>query len=209
MEQDEGGWNLHAYGKQLSLGRTIEYGQIDGFLANGDVVVTVDGRTRAADLVAGTFQDLPDAAAVVTSPTVRLTATAGEDGTWTARGAGGSTQWTLDWAGVSSFSPDGRYVALAGDRQHRIPGSADWDSDHATSTLWIRTAADLLPVAAYTAPRGGYFWSWTWDGDALLATVFADGKWTLVRLSGSGYTVGRGTTTPGRGEQPAYVFAAE
>ncbi|MFI2708295.1 hypothetical protein ACH5WX_12205, partial [Nocardioides sp. CER28] len=121
----------------------------------------------------------------------------------------GSTHWTLDWAGVNSFSPDGRYVALVGDRQHRITGSADWDSEHATSTLWIRTAADLLPVAAFTAPEGGYFWSWTWDGDQLLATVFVKGQWSLVRLSADGVTVVRGTTKPGRGEEPAYVFGAE
>jgi hypothetical protein len=209
MEQDPDGWNLHAYGKQVSLGRAVEYGRIDGFLSNGDVVVTVDGRTRVADPLAGTVEDLPGAAAVVTSPTVRLTVTAGDDGTWVARGADGAAQWSLDWAGVSSFSPDGRYVALVGDPQQRIPASADWDSDHATSTLWIRTAADLLPVAAFTAPEGGYFGAWTWDGDTLLADVFLHGRWTLVRLSEDGYSVARGTTKPGGSEQPAYVFAAQ
>lgn len=211
MEDEPGGWTLHAYGHQVSLGRTIEYGQIDGFLPNGDVVVSLDGRTRAIDLLTGTSTDLPDALAVVTSPTVRLTATAGEDGTWTARDGDGATQWSLDWAGVSSFSPNGRYVALAGDPQQRIPGSTDWDSEHATSTLWIRTAADLLPEAAFVAPDNAYFSSWTWDGDELLATLFSrdTGEWSLVRLSPDGFRVGRGTSQPGDGEQPAYVFAAQ
>jgi hypothetical protein len=209
MEEDSDGWTLSAYGSRVSLGRSVEYGQIDGFLANGDVVDTLDGRTRAADVVAGTFTDLPDASAVVTSPTVRLTATAGEDGTWTARDGTGSTHWSLDWAGVSSFSPDGRHVVLSGDPQQRIQGSTDWDSGYATSTLWIRTAADLLPEAAFVAPQGGYFWGWTWDGDTLVTNLFLDGRWTLVRLATDGFTVGPGTTTPGRTEQPAYVFATQ
>jgi hypothetical protein len=212
LSQQAGRWWLRASGmglsKQVSLDRSVEWAAIDGIRPDGRVVVQVDGATKVADTFTGQVSDLPDAAAAVPSSVLPLTAIAGQDGTWTARREDGTTQWSLDWAGVSSFSPDGRYVALAGDPRHRIGGSVDWDSDHATGTLWIRTAADLLPVAAFTAPEGGYFWSWTWDGDELLATVYVKdtGEWSLVRLSSDGFTVGRGTAQPGRGEQPAYVF---
>lgn len=63
-------------------------------------------------------------------------------------------------------------------------------------------------MAAFVAPDAGYFWSWTWDGDDLLATVYLKGEWSLVRLSHDGFTVGRATAQPGGGEAPAYVFGA-
>lgn len=208
LTQTTGQWTLTVGQDHVSLGRTVEFAAIKGFTPKGEVVLEVDGTLRVADAYNGTVTDIAGAIAAVPSSAYPLTAIGREDGTWVARRGDGSTQWSLDWAGVNSFSPDGRYVALVGDPQHRIAGSADWDSEHATSTIWVRTAADLLPVAAFVAPDGGYFWSWTWDGDDLLATVFLKGQWSLVRLSSDGFTVGRATAQPGGGEAPAYVFGA-
>ncbi|GAA1966129.1 hypothetical protein GCM10009798_28100 [Nocardioides panacihumi] len=208
LTQAQGHWTLTVGQDQVSLGRTIEWAAIKGFTPKREVVLDIDGAARLADAYNGIVTDLPGAATAVPSSAYPLTAIGREDGTWVAQREDGTTQWGLDWAGVNSFSPDGRYVALVGDPQHRIAGSADWDSEHATSTIWVRTAADLLPVAAFVAPDGGYFWSWTWDGDDLLATVFLKGQWSLVRLSPDGFTVGRATAQPGGGEAPAYVFGA-
>jgi hypothetical protein len=164
-----------------------------------------------AHVATGKVEPVPDAAWAATSLPTGLVAYGGNDGTVRAQDESGSTQWTLDWSGVNSFSPDGRYVALVGDPQQRIAGSADWDSPHATGTIWLRTAADLLPVAAFVAPKDAYFWNWTWDGDQLLATVYqrGTGQWSLVRLAPDGFTVGRATGRPGTGEEPTYVFAAQ
>jgi hypothetical protein len=211
ITEQKDGWVLSVDEERLALGRTIEWAALEGFTTRQEVVVQMDGTVRLADAYKGTLTDVPGAAAAVPSQTLPLTAVGRDDGTWVAQREDGSTQWSLDWAGVSSFSPDGRYVALVGDPKHRIAGSADWDSDHATGTLWIRTAGDLLPVAAFTAPPDGYFWSWTWDGDQLLATVYSrdTGQWSLVRLSADGVTVGRATAKPGGGEEPAYVFPTQ
>ena len=196
--------------RSLDLGTGFEYSEILGVLPNTDVLFRgADGSVQVAHLDVGRAGPVPGVATSVVSRQVGFVAQGLDDGTWRLEDQNGSTRWTLDWAGVSSFSPDDRYVALVGDPRQRIDGSADWDSAHATGTIWIRTAADLLPVAAFTAPKGGYFWSWTWDGDDLLATVFLDGEWSLVRLSADGYTVGRGTAQAGAGEEPAYVFATE
>ena len=194
----------------LDLGSGLEWTGIYGVMPNGDVLFQgAEGGVGVAQLDVGDTGTIPHTGAAVTSLPTGFAAYGMDDGTWRLEDENGATRWTLDWAGVNSFSPDARYVALVGDPQQRIPGSTDWDSEHATSTIWIRTAADLLPVAAFTAPKGGYFDGWTWDGDTLLANVFLDGRWSLVRLAGDGYTVGRGMTVPGRTEQPARVFAAQ
>ncbi|GAB7003004.1 hypothetical protein JCM18899A_04750 [Nocardioides sp. AN3] len=205
------GWSMTSGGRSVSLGRSLEWAAIDGFDPNGDVVVTVDGAVKVVDVFSGAVTDLHGATAAVPSAVLPLTAIGKDDGTWQLEDRSGDVRWSLDWAGVSSFSPNGRYVALTGDRDHRIPGSVDWDSEHATGTIWIRTSTDLLPVAAFTAPDNGYFGGWTWDGDTLLATVYSrdSGQWSLVRLSADGFTVGRATGKPGGGEEPAYVFAAQ
>ena len=210
-EQPSGGYTLAVGGRDVPLGKGLSWAEIDGFLPSGDVLLTIDDRVRVAHPATGALTDLPGALQAVSAPSIGLVASGREDGTWRAEAEDGTTRWSLDWAGVSSFSPDARYVALVGDPKHRIPGSADWDSDHATGTIWIRTASDLLPVAAFKAPENGYFWSWTWDGDQLLATVFdrGSGQWSLVRLSPDGFTVGRATAKPGGGEEPAYVFATQ
>jgi hypothetical protein len=190
----------------------LDWTQIYGVLLNGDVLFQgADGGVMVAHLDTDQVEPVPDAAMARTSQPTGLVAYGRDDATWDAVDPSGATRWSLDWAGVNSFSPDGRYVALVSDPQHRIEGSADWDSEHATSTIWIRTAADLLPVAAFVAPEGAYFWNWTWDGDELLATVFTKEtkEWSLVRLSADGFTVGRAMAQPGTGEQPAYVFATQ
>lgn len=195
--------------RTLDLGAGFETGQIYGVLPNGDVLLqAADGSVEVAHLDVGQAATVPDAAAAVASSQSGYVAYGMGDGTWRAEDENGKALWTLDWAGVSSFSPDAQFVALAGDPQHRIAGSTDWDSE-ATSTIWLRKAGDLSPVAAFTAPEGGYFWKWTWDGDQLLATVFQNGTWSLVRLSADGFTVGRATGRPGGGEEPAYLFAAQ
>lgn len=193
----------------VDLGAGDAWVDLHGVLPNGDVLFQGDdGAVNVAHMDSGQVESVPGTSMAATSRQAGFVSYGLDDGTWRTDDRDGATRWTLDWAGVSSFSPDGRYVALVGDRDHRIAGSADWDSN-ATSTIWLRTAADLLPVAAFTAPEGGYFWNWTWDGDEVLATVFVKGEWSLVRLSADGFTVGRGTTRPGRGEEPAYVFAAQ
>jgi hypothetical protein len=197
--------------REIDLG-SLEWTQIHGVLPNGDVLFQgADGGVTVAHVDSGELEPVPDTAMAASSLPTGLVAYGRNDGTWEAVDPQGSTRWSLDWAGVNSFSPDGRHVVLVGDPQHRVEGSTDWDSAHATSTLWIRTEADLLPVAAFVAPEGGYFWNWTWDGDELLATVFTKDRkeWSLVRLSADGYTVGRAMTQPGNGEEPAYVFAAQ
>lgn len=209
LTERHGDWTLTVDQERLPLGRDIESASLGAFTTRRDIVVEINGSFRLANAYSGSLTDLPGASGAVPSPVVPLMAVADDSGRWVAQREDGGAQWTLDWAGVNSFSPNGRYVALVGDPQHRIRGSADWDSDRATGTIWIRTAGDLLPVAAFTAPEGGYFWSWTWDGDDLLATVFLKGEWSLVRLSPDGVKVGRATGKPGRGEQPAYVFGAE
>ena len=197
--------------RTMDLG-ALEWTQIYGVLPNGDVLFQgAEGGVMVAHLDTDQVEPVPDAAIAATSQPTGLVAYGHDDGTWDAVDPTGATHWTLDWAGVNSFSPDGRHVVLVGDRQHRIEGSTDWDSQYATSTIWIRTAADLLPVAAFVAPEGAYFWNWTWDGDDLLATVFTKEtkEWSLVRLSADGFTVGRAMAQPGNGEEPAYVFAAQ
>jgi hypothetical protein len=197
--------------RTMDLG-ALEWTQIYGVLPNGDVLFQgAEGGVMVAHLDTDQVEPVPDTATAATSQATGLVTYAGNDATWKAVDPSGATRWTLDWAGVNSFSPDGRHVVLVGDQQHRIEGSTDWDSQYATSTIWIRTAADLLPVAAFVAPEGAYFWNWTWDGDDLLATVFMrdQKQWSLVRLSPDGYTVGRAMTQPGTGEEPAYVFAAQ
>ncbi|SFC71661.1 hypothetical protein SAMN04487968_11023 [Nocardioides terrae] len=195
----------------VDLGTGLEWSQIYGVMPNGDVVVQGADGVEVVHLATDTIESVPSPATAVTSVPTGLVAYGRSDGTWEARDPDGATRWTVDWAGVNSFSPNGRYVALVGDREHRIPGSTDWDSATATSTIWIRTAADLLPVAAFVAPENGYFGSWTWDGDELLADLYdrGSGEWSLVRLSGDGFTVGRGTAQKGGGEQPAYVFGTQ
>jgi len=191
---------------------SLEWSQIYGVLPDGDVLIQgADGGVAVVDLDTDRVRAVPDSGAAATSLPTGLVAYGRNDGTWEAVDPDGTKRWSVDWAGVNSFSPNGRYVALVGDPQHRVPGSTDWDSDKATSTIWIRTAADLLPVAAFVAPQNAYFGSWTWDGDDLLADVFdrGSGEWSLVRLSGDGFTVGRGTARQGDGEEPAYVFGMQ
>jgi hypothetical protein len=203
---------LHQGDRTLDLGSGFEWTQVYGILPNTDVLFQgTDGSVDVAHLDVGKAGSVPGAAAAVTDAQLGFVAYADDTGSWRMEDESGHTRWTVDWAGVSSFSPNGRYVALTGDPRHRIPGSVDWDSDHATGTIWVRTSADLLPVAAFTAPSDAYFGSWTWDGDDLLATVYsrADGQWSLVRLTPDGFTVGRATGKPGGGEEPAYVFAAQ
>lgn len=210
LAQEPSGWTLTVGARRIALGAGVESAKVDGFTEARDVVLEVNGVLQVARTADGRLDLLGPEQTAVASPHVPFTAIGRSDGTWVAHGpAGGADRWSLDWAGVSSFSPDGAYVALSGDRQHRIPASADWDSDWATGTLWIRTADGLGPVAAFTAPTGGYFGRWAWEGDDLLATVYVKGEWSLVRLTAEGPRVGRGTTRAGGGEDPAYVFAAQ
>jgi hypothetical protein len=203
---------LTAGDRTIDLGEGLEWTQLYGVLQNGDVLFQgPEGGVMVVHPGTGRIEALPETSSAAVARGTGLTAYGRNDGTWVAQREDGTAQWSVDWAGVSSFSPNGRYVALVGDPRHRIAGSVDWDSDHATGTLWIRTASDLLPVAAFTAPENAYFGAWTWDGDDLLATLFDRdrGEWSLVRLGQDGFRVGRGTGQEGGGEEPAYVFAAQ
>jgi hypothetical protein len=196
----------------VDLGTDLEWTAIHGVLPNGDVLIQgADGNVATVHVDTDQVESLPNTGAAATSLPTGLVVYGLNDGTWQAHDRDGAERWSLDWAGVNSFSPDGRYVALVGDREHRIPGSTDWDSDFATSTIWIRTAADLLPVAAFVAPENAYFGSWTWDGDQLLATIYDrdKGEWSLLRLSSDGFGVGRATAQKGGGEEPTYVFSQQ
>jgi hypothetical protein len=203
---------LTAGDRVMDLGPGLEYTEIHGVTSNGDVLFQgADGSVDIARPDAQLIEPAtPPASAAVTSPQRQFVAYA-DDSTWRMQDESGTPLWSVDWAGVSSFSLDGAYVALTGDPKHRVPGSAEWDSPHATSTIWIRTSGSLLPTAAFVAPENGYFWSWVWDGDDLLANLYQrdTGEWSQVRLAADGFTVGRGRTRPGGGEEPPYVFAAQ
>lgn len=211
-----GGWTLTAGDRGFDLGDHLDpYARIDAILANGDVAFSSGGPDeRVAHLSNSPITKIDGASFVRTSPAGQV-ALALDDGSWLTKGADGLTDWTVSWAGVSGFSTDGTYVALVGDRANRVPGSFYWDEPGVTSTLWIRAAADDGPVAVFTAPKGGFFSGWTWEGDDILTLLFErdsetspNGTWSLVRLSPDGFQVVRGASRPGRIDAPPYVIGA-
>jgi hypothetical protein len=211
ITQDNGRAILSERGRTLDLGE-LGWTQIQGVLPNGDVLFqNAEGGVSVAHLDVGDAGAIPGTADAAASTRTGWVAYGGDDGTYRTEDAEGNAAWSLDWSGVSSFSPDGTYVALAGDPQSRVTGSGDVDSEYGTGVLWIRDAETLAPVAAFKAPANGYFWNWTWDGDRLLTNVYSrdTGEWSLVRLSADGFTVGRATAKKGGGEEPAYVFATQ
>lgn len=212
------GWVLTLGDMSIHLPRVTDNARVDGFLPGGKVAFTADGtHEQVADPAQGTIEPLAGTSLVRATLTglTGLLAEANDHGTWTVQGADGSHPWSADWAGVGGFSPSGKYVALVGDPQHLVPGSQDWDADGATGTLWIRGAIDGSPVAVFTAPRGGFFGPWTWEGDDILTLVFerdsttsTTGTWSLARLSADGYKMIRSASWPGRIDAPPYLFGA-
>ena len=178
-------------------------GRLDGFLPNGQVLLeTGQGKLAAWDTGAG-------------QPGHELTTLAGsyaaggpssrETGRYAAKSSdacwGVATYpkkplsgWKTCYAAIGGFSADGSKVVLTGDGYHFAKGSAD-DAPEGPATLWIRKASDNSPVVVYTAPKGGFFTSWAWDGDVLDAVLYEPGTgkdpgtWSLLRLGATSYQV--------------------
>jgi hypothetical protein len=213
ISMSSGGWVLTTNNRTFDLQNLTPYAQVDGFAANGDVYFNPgDGIERLAHVADGTIEKLPHVALVDTSPT-GLTALAMDDGNWLVQDSDGADRWSMDFASIDGFSPDGRYVSLLGDQHDLVKGSQYWDEEGITGTLWIRGASDDSPVAVFNAPRGGFFGPRAWEGGDILALVFErdsaagqTGTWTLVRLSADGYKMVRSASWSGDIHTPPYVF---
>ncbi len=101
------------------------------------------------------------------------------DGTscWQVARSGGPVLWrTCAWA-LGAFSPDGRYVV-------GTPSNGDGLGSSKVALLEARTGK---VVAVFTAPAGSFAREFRWeDGRSLLAVVYDEGRWTVLRLGVDG-----------------------
>ena len=123
------------------------------------------------------------------------------DGTscWAVVDASGAKQAdTCDYA-LGQFNADGSLIV-----------GMDSQSDGlGPSRIYLLDAGTLEPVATFTAPKNGFFWSETaWSGHTILADVYADGEWGLAWLSADGIKMQRSANKPGDDMTPPYLFGA-
>ena len=192
-------WSITSGKAQQAVDDPLSRGvRLDGFLSGGRVLFQPDSDHVAVWEPKGDATDLAGtyAAGGPSNPKTDRYAVKSSDACWgvAAYPKKPLSGWKTCYAAISGFSADGSKVVLTGDGYHFVKGSAD-DAPEGPATLWIRQAAGNAPVVVYTAPKGGFFTSWAWDGDVLDAVLYEPGTgkrpgtWSLLRLGAASYEV--------------------
>jgi len=182
---------------------------VAGILPGGDVVY--NDRSRASIEIAhqdGTITRLDYRYALAVSSVTGVIAaatggvTSGGDECWrlvSSTGAALSRQ--ICGPDQPMFNADGTQIATT---SHPPTGVLGASGD---TGMEIFDASNLQPVAGFQAPAGGNFsGDLTWDGDAVLTSIWSRGRWTLVWLSPHGVTKQQATQRPGRADHSPWTF---